>query len=435
MDRNQAFGTAEGEPNVEKPDDSDLARLWLYKRKNVRYSPHGWLQYADGWWRQLDEGVVTQNLLQLLDRTPVKVSDIRLRSVATLAKHHSYIKGEEWDANKDIIVCANGTLDLNTFRLRDHRPEDRALGGLPFDYDPWAKAEAWNHFIGGRLQPGEWEFLQEFTGYALTTDCSYELAVWLVGEGGTGKSTFVEGVQTIAGNRATGLSLTDLERSPFALENIVGKTLLTATEQPATFIKYVDLLNKIISGEEVQINRKNKPILAVRSTAKILWAMNRTPQLREEGSGFFRRIHPITFPPFDGPKVPGIKERITKLEGPGILAWGVEGLKRLRERERFDVPKSVREAMAEYEYNNDPAAQFLAEICEKGENYSTTAARLHAVYTAWCKFNGYKPKSVSNAGEEWKRLKVGHGRTKKGAYWKLRIDTECDAYQRLSYVL
>lgn len=119
-----------------------------------------------------------------------------------------------------------------------------------------------------------------------------------MGEGGTGKSKFVEGVQTIAGNRAAGLSLTDLERSPFALENVVGKTLLTATEQPGMFIRFVDLLNKIISGEEIQINRKNKPLVDVRSTAKILskilWAMNRTPQVREEGSGFFRRIHPIT---------------------------------------------------------------------------------------------------------------------------------------------
>jgi putative DNA primase/helicase len=370
--------------------------------------------------------------LRLMDRTPGKVSANRLKSVATLAQHHSYVKGETWDANKDIIVCTNGTLDLNTFTLRDHRPEDRALGGLPFDYDPNATADAWNEFIGARLQPGEWKFLQEFVGYALTTDCSHELAVWLVGEGGTGKSTFVEGVQTIAGNRAAGLSLTDLERSPFALENVVGKTLLTATEQPGMFIRFVDLLNKIISGEEIQINRKNKPLVDVRSTAKILWAMNRTPQVREEGSGFFRRIHPITFPPFEGKKIPAVKERITQLEGPGILAWAVEGLKRLRERDRFDVPQSVREGMVDFEYNNDPAAQFLAEMCELGEHYQTTPGELHEVYSAWCRHYGYKPKAKNTAGEDWHRLKVKDGRTKRGRYWKLRIDKESDTYKRLN---
>jgi P4 family phage/plasmid primase-like protien len=432
LDRNQAFGAEEGENGGSPADDSDLARLWLYKRKGVRYSPHGWLRYENGWWRIVDEGLVTQDMLKLMDRTPGKVSANRLKSVSTLARYHSYVKGEAWDANKDIIVCTNGTLDLNTFQLRDHRPEDRALGGLPFDYDPEAKAEAWNEFIGARLQPGEWEFLQEFVGYSLTTDCSHELAVWLVGEGGTGKSTFVEGVQAIAGNRAAGLSLTDLERSPFALENFVGKTLLTATEQPGTFIRYVDLLNKIISGEEIQINRKNKPILDVRSTAKILWAMNRTPQIREEGSGFFRRIHPITFHPFEGKKNPGIKERIVRLEGPGILAWAVEGLKRLRERDAFEVPDTVKDAMEGFELNNDPAAQFLNELCEKGEDYSTSFPELHEVYTAWCKLYGYKAKAKNTASEDWRRLKVGEGRSKKARYWKLRIDKESETYKRLN---
>jgi P4 family phage/plasmid primase-like protien len=432
LERNQAFGGEIGAENGGPADDSDLARLWLYKNKDAAYSPHGWLRYRGGWWHKVDEGVVTQDILRLVDRTPGKVSANRLKSVANLAQHHSYASGDAWDANQDIIVCTNGTLDLNTFKLRDHRPEDRALGGLPFDYDSDAKAEAWNHFIGARLRKGEWEFLQEFVGYALTTDCSHELAVWLVGEGGTGKSTFVEGVQRIAGNRAAGLSLTDLERSPFALENVVGRTLLTATEQPGTFIRYVDLLNKIISGEEIQINRKNKPIVDVRSTAKILWAMNRTPQIREEGSGFFRRIHPITFPPFEGKKAPGVKERITQLEGPGILAWAVEGLKRLRERDAFDVPASIREAMVEYEYNNDPAAQFLAELCEKGENFETSSARLHEVYAAWCKHYGYKPKAKNTAGEEWRRLKVAQGRSKTKRWWKVRILEDSDTYERLN---
>jgi putative DNA primase/helicase len=273
--------------------------------------------------------------------------------------------------------------------------------------------------------------LQEFVGFSLTTDCSHELAVWLVGESGTGKSTFVEGVQAITGARAAGLSLSDLDRSPFALENIVGKTLLTATEQPATFIRFVDLLNKIISGEVVQVNRKNKKVLEVRSTSKILWAMNRMPQVRDEGSGFFRRIHPIRFPPFTGPKVPAVKERITTLEGPGILAWAVEGLKRLRERDAFDVPASVAAAMTTFEYRNDPPAQFLAELCELGEDYTTPVGELYKVYKTWCLTNGYKAKAKNTVAEDWERLKVGYKRTNKGRYWKLRIDKECDEYERL----
>jgi P4 family phage/plasmid primase-like protien len=427
LERNQPLAAGEGD-DAESADDSALARLWLYQHTDVRYSPHGWLRYGSGWWRTVDAGMVERDVLTLLDRTPAKTSHNRLKSVAALAGVHSYVPAEAWDANGNIVVCANGTLDLETFKLREHRPEDRALGGLSFDYDPSANAETWQSAIGERLLPDEWAFLQEFVGYALTTDCSYELAVWLIGERGTGKSTFVEGVQTIMGTRAAGLSMTDLERSPHALQNIVGKTLLTATEQPGSYIKYADVLNKIISGEVVQINPKNKPIIDYRSTAKILWAMNKTMQIREGGSGLFRRIHPITFPAFEGKADPTVKERIVDFEGPGILAWAAEGLKRLKERGGFDVPESVRAAMVDYEYENNPVAQLLGELCEHDEQQETSKDWLYHVYKAWAQNAGYKPLNKNNLSTELKRLKVKEGRKNKMRYWKLKVDENADEF-------
>jgi len=47
--------------------------------------------------------------------------------------------------------------------------------------------------------------------------------VWLVGEGGPGKSTFVEGAQTITGNRAGRLSLSDIEAPPSPLRTSSGR--------------------------------------------------------------------------------------------------------------------------------------------------------------------------------------------------------------------
>jgi phage/plasmid-associated DNA primase len=118
------------------------------------------MRYEGGYWTPVKEGPITQNILRFMDRTPVKVSANRMMSVASLASNHSYARADVWDANRDIAVCKNGTLDLNTFKLRVHRPEAYAMGALPFEYDPDAKAEAWNYFIGACLEPGEWEFPQ-----------------------------------------------------------------------------------------------------------------------------------------------------------------------------------------------------------------------------------------------------------------------------------
>jgi P4 family phage/plasmid primase-like protien len=390
------IGTEDGQDGKPQPlDDLELASRWLQRAKDVKFSAHGWMRYKDGQWHKVEDGLVSQAITRYLGRMPnTNVTANRVTSVLRLAENESYVRTDRWDANQDIIVCKNGTLDLRTFELREHRPEDYAMGGLPFEYDPSAKAEAWDEFIGGHLGPEVWAFLQEFAGYGLTTDTSYELALWLLGAGGTGKSTFLEGLTSIMGNRVGRLSLADIDRSPFAMENIVGKTLLTATEQPSMYIKQVDIINTLISGEIISVNRKNKPIVDVRPTAKLAWAMSSLPKIREEGNGIFRRLMIVQFPPLNPEeKDPAVKERIRLLEPPGILAWAVEGLKRLRQRDAFKIPESVGRAVQDFELSNDPPRQFLEEACERDANGHVGKKELYDAYAKWCKYYGFKPQS------------------------------------------
>lgn len=415
------IGTEDGQDGKpQQLDDLELASRWLHKVKDVKFSAHGWLRYKDGQWHKVEDGLVSQAITRYLGRMPnTNVTANRVTSVLRLAENESYVRTDRWDANQDIIVCKNGTLDLRTFELREHRPEDYAMGGLPFEYDPSAKAEAWDEFIGGHLGPEVWAFLQEFAGYGLTTDTSYELALWLLGAGGTGKSTFLEGLTSIMGNRVGRLSLADIDRSPFAMENIVGKTLLTATEQPSMYIKQVDIINTLISGEIISVNRKNKPIVDVRPTAKLAWAMNSLPKIREEGNGIFRRLMIVQFPPLNPEeKDPAVKERIRLLEPPGILAWAVEGLKRLRQRDGFKIPESVGRAVQDFELSNDPPRQFLEEACERDENGHVGKKELYDAYAKWCKYYGFKPKAVTQIREDWLRLGLKEGASKGKKHYK-----------------
>jgi P4 family phage/plasmid primase-like protien len=397
-------------------DDLELANRWLHRAKGIKFSAHGWMRYRDGQWHKVEDGLVMQDITRYLGRMPnTSVTANRVASVQRLAENDSYVRTDVWDANQDIIVCKNGTLDLRTFELREHRPEDYAMGGLAFDYNPSAEAEAWNEFIGGHLGPEIWGFLQEFAGYSLTTDASYELALWLLGAGGTGKSTFLEGLTSIMGNRVGRLSLADIDRSPFAMENIVGKTLLTAT------------------GEIISVNRKNKPIVDVRPTAKLAWAMNSLPKIREEGNGIFRRLMIVQFPPLNPEeKDPAVKERIRLLEPPGILAWAVEGLKRLRQRDAFKIPESVGRAVQDFELSNDPPRQFLEEACERDENGHVGKKELYDAYAKWCKYYGFKPKAVTQIREDWLRLGLKEGASKGKKHYKgvKLLDETFDSWRR-----
>jgi phage/plasmid-associated DNA primase len=145
-----------------------------------------------------------------------------------LARARAFVPDEAWDANEDTLVCGNGTLQISSRILEEHRPEDYALSAVPFDTTP-----TWTNFLASTV-PEAAPFLQEFAGYSLTVDTGYELAVWLYGPPGGGKSTFIEGLKAMLGKRAGLLGLADVQRSRFALADLPGKTLVAAAESPRT---------------------------------------------------------------------------------------------------------------------------------------------------------------------------------------------------------
>jgi putative DNA primase/helicase len=346
-----------------------------------------------------------------------------LASVAKLARVLVAVPDDEWDADPDVLVCQNGTLHVPTRELREHRPEDHATSGVPYGYDPEATAPTWGSFLGDFVDAETAHFLQEFAGYCLTTDVGHELALWLYGAPGGGRSTFIAGLEAMLGERAGTLGLGEVERSRFALADVPGKTLLTATEQPAGYMKASYVLNALISGDKLKVEEKFKPAYAVYPRAKILWAMNELPRVPSANDGLFRRVKVIEIDPIpEGERDPEIKEKIRE-EGAGILNWALEGLARLRKRGGFEVPAAVKGATARWRETNDILAMVVAEECETGEGKSVRAGLLYYSYRSWCERNGHKAKSSTQVAEDWRRLGFERRRDKMGAVWQ-GVDTK-----------
>jgi putative DNA primase/helicase len=307
--------------------------------------------------------------------------------------------------------------------LLPHAPHHYATTRVPYAYDPEAVPERWQEFLATTLDGATTKFLQEFAGYCLTTDTSLEKAVWLVGAPGGGKSTFLEGLIATLGVRAGVLGLAEIERSRFSLAKLEGKTLVTAAEQPGGFVSCHHILNAIISGEPVQVERKFRDPYDLTPRAKIAWAMNELPRIPAEAEGLFRRVEIIRFPEIPAAdRDPSLKEDI-KSEGPGILNWALEGLRRLRDRGGFEVPEKVSNATAEFRENNDIPAFFIEERCTTGVDKKVKALDLYTEYKEWCLETGHKHKSSTTIAEDWKRLGFERKRHSGGMYW-LGVDLQ-----------
>ena len=406
------------------PDDAQLADRWIAYNRQTAWGMGEWRRYRDGIWPPVDKEIIKQDVVKLLEKTQsegVRVSNGLINSVMEITRTKIFIPAEKWDADPDYLPCRNGVLHIPTKTLLPHTPGIYATGQLEYDYDPGAACPAFMQAL--QRIPDSIDFLQEFAGYALTTEVKHEIAIWFHGPIGSGKSTIIEGLQAMVGKQRHGiLGLAQIERSRFALANLPGKTLVTSFEQPETFISASHILNSIISGEAIAVEQKFKDEIVIVPRAKILWAMNELPRVNNANNGIMRRVKIIEFPPLvDSERDTDLKECV-KLEGAGILNWALIGLDRLKLRGKFAPPKSVLDATKNYQEKNDIPAVFLEEINAKIDltdpQCRTASQYLYDQYSDWCKRNNHKPMSSTRIAEEWKRLGFERQRINGSTWWQ-----------------
>lgn len=401
--------------------DDELADTWLRDYPDTAHGLGEFRRYTAGCWPVVPRERVELEILTVMEtakKDGYKPTSWKLRSIMEIARIKCGVENDLWNADKDLIACKNGTLHVPTMTLVKHEKDHYLTAGVAYDYDPAARAQMWEYYCGTILN-GAKDFLQEYAGYALTTDTQYEIAIWLYGPSGSGKSTFIEGMQAMLGTRAGILGLKDLEQSRFSLTDLPDKTLLVSTEQPNLYMKTTDIVNALISGEPVLVDRKFRDPVIVTSRAKICWAMNELPRVNDGSNGLFRRVKVVEFADLpEGVRDPNIKATIRTAEGSGILNWALDGLVRLRARGGFEIPPCVTEATDLFKQTNDVPAVFMEEMLEVGANYAISGSGLYKAYRNWCEENGHKAQSSTSVAKDWRRLGLTRRRANQGAIWE-----------------
>jgi putative DNA primase/helicase len=152
-------------------DLGNAQRLVARYGHELRYVPKWgkWLVWDERRWAIDETGVLEQRaketVLALLGEAP-KITDpekseqlfkhalrsqsaARLRAMIDLAKTEPGIPvvPEQLDADPWLLNVRNGTLDLQTGRLREHRREDLIMKLAPVAYDPQAVCPIWEAFL------------------------------------------------------------------------------------------------------------------------------------------------------------------------------------------------------------------------------------------------------------------------------------------------
>jgi len=315
-----------------------------------------------------------------------------------------------------ILNVKNGLLDIYTRELRPHTPNFVSLIQSPIMYMQYEKAPTWEKCMESWMEGSEKEnktlLLQQFTGYCLSSSMQHDRALFLVGDGGNGKSTFVDTVTMVIGKNAT--SHIDLESlySTFGMAGLIGKRLNVIEEVPGNYYQS-NKLKKLISGEMVTIDIKYKPQFTFRPQAKFIFAVNQMPRVDDTSTATERRICVVQFLNNfrDNPNTSLRSEMgLLAQELPGILNWMLDGVDSFIEMGNFIRTQEQTQLLAEYRQENSSVEGFIGECLEFIEGETITAQNLYEQYKTFCVKDGRKFKGSGAFVKEVKAYGIRSGK-------------------------
>ena len=112
--------------------------------------------------------------------------------------------------------------------------------------------------------------------------------IWLHGEGGDGKSSFLNALRKYLGNNLA-CSLGQTLNSDFGLEDAVGKRMIILSDVKTGLSVKSQLIHNLTGHDAISINRKNKPIITT-VLEPIVWiAANESPDVNFDAENEARR--------------------------------------------------------------------------------------------------------------------------------------------------
>ena len=295
-----------------------------------------------------------------------------------------------------LLNLLNGTLDLETGQLREHRQSDciTQLAGVSFD--PAATCPRWDDALR-MIFAGDVEvirYVQQVLGYAISGLQSEHILPIAYGSGCNGKSMVTNLMFKILGDYGY-----------LANESLVlGNGQKHETEKAALFQRRFVAISEPGQGSQLKESRVKEltgdALINCRRTFEDFWTFERThtfwmstnhlPKIAGNDEGIWRRVKLI---PFEvdlrsvTKPIPDFDRVLFEEEGSGILNWLLRGFLDWKQN-GFIVPEKVRVAIDDYRQEEDVLTAFLKERCIVGKTWQATATELYEAYKGFASDKG-----------------------------------------------
>ncbi len=239
----------------------------------------------------------------------------------------SFVEGREYSINATPAFFNVNAVD---YRFEHNRPD----------------CPMWKEFLF-KLWPDDpesIELLQDWFGYCLTPDTRQQKILMLIGPRRCGKGTIARVLTSIVGDvNVCDPTLSGLSTN-FGLWPLLGKSLAIISDARLSGRSDHAVITErllSISGEDSQtVDRKRLEPVTTKLLSRFMIVSNELPRLQDTSGALAGRMMILRLvKSFYGVEDHTLTSRLLT-ERCGILHWAIDGWRRLRERGRFQQPKS-----------------------------------------------------------------------------------------------
>ena len=228
-----------------------------------------------------------------------------LQNMITLAQSEPGIPvvPEELDTNPMLLNCKNGTIDLTTGELREHRREDMITKMVPVEYDPNAECPTVDRFIADIFgnDPEMVAYIWRALGYALTGSVKERVMFILWGpKGNNGKTTLLELLADVLSDysakiRADTLMIKRGDSIPNDIARLKGARFVFSSEGEENRRLAEALVKEITGGDTISARFMRAEWFDFKPEFKLFFATNHRPVIRGTDNAIWKRLHLIPF--------------------------------------------------------------------------------------------------------------------------------------------
>lgn len=402
-------------------DKGNAYRLQELHGLDMRFVPRlGWLTWDKQRWRPdglhsvklwaMDVGqAVVNETVSVEDEKELRRYQTHVnycgseRGIAAMVKMAESLPGvvmhqEEFDADSWLFNVRNGTLELRSGSLREHRREDYITKVAPVEYNSKAEAPRFALFLQEifKRDQGLIEYLQKFFGYCLTGDVSEHVFPIFWGTAQNGKSTLLEhAIPSVFGPdyqvRLTSEALLEKRWAshPTEFMDLQGARLAVAIESGKRRTLDEETIKQLTGGDSIKARRMHQNFERFTPTQKLVLVTNNRPRTSADEAIKRRlRLIPFTYRVPDALRDKELPEKL-KAESQGILNWMLAGCLRWQ-IEGLQEPEIVIKSTSVYMEDQDLFGLFVKDAAQVGSKYRCSAKSLYSAYQMWCVENGIK---------------------------------------------